>query len=54
MVAAVNGFKLTELSPGFGAEIRGFNAADDMTEENFRRLQEAVTTVSREHIMTER
>ncbi|RFU82184.1 alpha-ketoglutarate-dependent 2,4-dichlorophenoxyacetate dioxygenase [Trichoderma arundinaceum] len=44
MVAAVNGFKLTELSPGFGAEIRDFNAADEMTEENFHRLQEAVTT----------
>ncbi|KAL6859425.1 hypothetical protein J3F83DRAFT_748898 [Trichoderma novae-zelandiae] len=43
MVAAVNGFKFTELSPGFGAEIRGFNAAEDMTEENFRRLQEVVT-----------
>jgi alpha-ketoglutarate-dependent 2,4-dichlorophenoxyacetate dioxygenase len=45
MVAAISGFKLTEISPGFGAEICGFNAADDMTEENFRRLHEIITTV---------
>ncbi|KAL7947114.1 hypothetical protein V8C42DRAFT_301666 [Trichoderma barbatum] len=44
MIAAINNFKLTELSPGFGAEISHFNAADDMTEENFRRLQDAITT----------
>ncbi|KAK0761948.1 hypothetical protein N5P37_004748 [Trichoderma harzianum] len=43
MVAAINGFRVTEISPGFGAEICDFNAADDMTEENFRRLQDTVT-----------
>ena len=45
MAAAINGFKVTELSPGFGAEISDFNAAEDMTEENFGCLQEVVTTV---------
>ncbi|KAH0499820.1 hypothetical protein TgHK011_006986 [Trichoderma gracile] len=44
MCAAFNGFNLTEISPGFGAEISGFNAAEDVTEEVFRHLQEAVTT----------
>jgi hypothetical protein len=45
MPAAVNHFKLNELSPGFGAEICDFNAADNLTEETFRRLQDAITTV---------
>lgn len=45
MVTTVNGFKLTELSPGFGVEICDFNAADNMTEESFRRLQDTITMV---------
>lgn len=45
MAAAINGFKYTEISPGFGAEICGFDAAKGMTEENFRCLQDIVTTV---------
>ncbi|ETS03604.1 2,4-dichlorophenoxyacetate alpha-ketoglutarate dioxygenase [Trichoderma reesei RUT C-30] len=44
MIATIDLSKITEISPGFGAEICGFNATTDITEENFRRLQEAVTT----------
>ncbi|OSZ99870.1 Taurine catabolism dioxygenase TauD/TfdA [Trichoderma parareesei] len=43
MIATIDLSKITEISPGFGAEICGFNATTDMTEENFRRLQEVVT-----------
>ncbi|PTB81952.1 Clavaminate synthase-like protein [Trichoderma longibrachiatum ATCC 18648] len=43
MLATTNGFELTEISPGFGAEIRGFDAAKHMTDEIFRFLQDTIT-----------
>jgi hypothetical protein len=45
-IAQTNGIKLKELKFGFGAEIRGLDFVNGVSEDSFRLIEDAVTKVS--------